>query len=223
MLYLMIKKIIPGLRENIVPAVFLQIFAASLGFCYYYWPASHIVFDFVAGLKLQYGIWYALWATAIFGGLIPYSYLYFTNRIDKKSIGLFSFYLLFWAAKGAEADLFYRLQSFIFGDGHDVLTVMKKVAVDQFIFAVFWIAPTITIVYTWMENGFCFHRLSERLTREFLFEKIPLNAITNWLVWMPAVFVIYMMPSALQVPMFNLVVCFFALLVAVVNRDVAYE
>lgn len=216
---LIFTKVQTALRENLLPAVFLQIFAVSLGLSYYYWPASLVIFDFVAGLKLKYGIGYAFFATAVFGGLIPYLYLYFSGKLGENKGRELVFYLLFWALKGVEADLFYRLQAFVFGNGTDVLTIIKKTAVDQFIFAAFWVSPTIAIVYMWKERGFSIGKLAEGLTRNFFLNQVPLIAVTNWLVWLPAVSVIYTMPLELQIPMFNLVVCFYSLLLSVLGKD----
>jgi hypothetical protein len=38
--------------------------------------------------------------------------------------------------------------------------------------------------------------------------------ISNLGVWVPTVCIIYALPSALQLPLFNLVLCFFTLLLA---------
>lgn len=43
--------------------------------------------------------------------------------------------------------------------------------------------------------------------------------ISNWLIWIPAVSVIYMMPVDLQLPLFNIVLLFFGLLVAVLSKN----
>jgi hypothetical protein len=37
-------------------------------------------------------------------------------------------------------------------------------------------------------------------------------------VWIPAVATIYSLPSALQVPLFNLVLCFWCLLISFISR-----
>jgi hypothetical protein len=41
---------------------------------------------------------------------------------------------------------------------------------------------------------------------------------SQWMVWIPAVSIIYCLPSALQIPLFNLVVCFWVLLLTFVSR-----
>ena len=48
---------------------------------------------------------------------------------------------------------------------------------------------------------------------------LPTTIITNWLVWIPSVLLIYLMPPMLQIPLFNLVLCFFVLVLAILNTD----
>ena len=43
--------------------------------------------------------------------------------------------------------------------------------------------------------------------------------LSTWLVWIPATAIIYSLPSALQVPLFSLTLCFFVLLVSVFSAD----
>jgi hypothetical protein len=42
--------------------------------------------------------------------------------------------------------------------------------------------------------------------------------IANWGIWTPAVAIIYLLPTALQLPMQNIVLCFFTLLLATITR-----
>jgi FtsH-binding integral membrane protein len=42
--------------------------------------------------------------------------------------------------------------------------------------------------------------------------------VATWGVWVPAVAVIYLLPTALQLPLQNVVLCFFTLLVIFMTR-----
>jgi hypothetical protein len=52
----------------------------------------------------------------------------------------------------------------------------------------------------------------------FLRENLPAALCATWIVWLPAVAVIYSLPPALQIPLFNIVLCFFSLLYAALTR-----
>lgn len=208
-----------ALKNTLIPGLVLQIFALIILLVYFFVPGAAIYFDFFGALKNQYGFGYSFVATALFGGLIPFIYLCLSGKLVKGAsiLAVGIFYCLFWGLKGVEVDLFYRLQSVWFGVGNDVPTLAIKVAVDQFIYSAFWAAPTITLSYLWMEAGFSVRAWWQALDKQYLTRTLPTVIVSNWLVWIPAVSIIYAMPNQLQIPLFNLVLCFWVLLLAVLN------
>lgn len=207
-----------ALKQNLIPGICLQLFAFAIALAYFKWPAATAVLNIFADLKLQYGWVYSMCSTAIFGGLIPFCYLWFTGHIRRAMVPLALFYVLFWAYKGVEVDLLYTAQAMWFGIGNDWPTLIKKAAVDQFIYGTFWAAPSMAIGYLWKECDFNFARTKSMLNRQFFFLQIPTTLVSNWLIWIPAVLIIYSMPPALQIPLFNLVLCFFVLLLTTISQ-----
>lgn len=211
--------IIAALQKNIKPGLALQAFALLILLVYFFVPASQPAFVLFGDLKAQYGYFYSFVATALFGGLIPFLYLWWNKQfVNRNLYGLLIFYVVFWGIKGMEVDLFYRLQADWFGNGSDLQTVLTKMAVDQFFYSALWAAPGITIIYLLMESGWNVSRWRAAMDREFFCVKIPTVILSNWLVWIPAVCVVYTMPAELQIPLFNLVLCFWVLLVAVLSK-----
>jgi hypothetical protein len=178
------------------------------------------VYAWFGVLKHDYGFIYAFVATAFFGGFIPFAYLWATKRIDpsRSALALLVFYVIFWGLKGIEVDFFYQLQGMWFGYENNVKTIATKVAVDQFLYSALWAAPTITIAYLWVEHGFNVRACGAAFTKSFFFVKIPTVIFSNWLVWIPAVSIVYSMPQDLQIPLFNIVLCFWVLILAVLNK-----
>lgn len=206
-------------RQNIIPGAILQLIAVSLGLAYFFLPSLKPAFNFFGGLKDHYGIWYAILATSLFGGVIPYCYLYAQGQILKNPGKQFLFYAGFWAIIGAVVDLFYRFQGYIFSTGNDWQTVIAKTFVDQFFFAPVLMVPTISLAYLWKESDFNLIKCRRRLDRGFFLTTVPTIVLSNLLVWLPAIVVIYLMPSNLQVPLYNLVQCFFVLLLAILAKN----
>lgn len=207
-----------ALKQNMIPGLFLQALALTIALCYFFLPESQPVFNYFSELKLTYGWVYAAIATALFGGLIPFVYLYVSGQIKAQPLYVGLFYMCFWAYKGVEVNYLYHYQGVLFGHEANFSTIASKTAVDQFIYSALWACPSIVVAYLWMEQGFNLKRWREGLTRELFTMKIPTVVISNWLIWIPAVSVVYLMPPELQVPLFNLVLCFFVLLLAVLNR-----
>jgi hypothetical protein len=71
----------------------------------------------------------------------------------------------------------------------------------------------------WRESNFNRLQTLTSLKVSFFNEKLPATIFSTWIVWLPAVTLIYMMPPALQLPLFNLVLCFFVLLLSALNKD----
>lgn len=212
--------IISALKNILIPGLILQFFAVVILLVYFNVPGAQVYFTFFGALKINYGFAYSFFATALFGGLIPFGYLWLSGQLrnNRSVVTVGIFYCVFWGIKGVEVDLFYRLQSSWFGQGNDLATLVTKVAVDQFIYSAFWAAPTITLSYLWMEAGFNLRACWQALDGRYLTQTLPTVIVSNWLVWIPAVSIIYAMPNQLQIPLFNLVLCFWVLLLAVLNK-----
>lgn len=211
---------ITALKKNLKPGLVLQTFAGIIVSLYFFVPAAKPVFNLFAELKQEQGWVYSAVATSIFGGLIPFLYLYISRSFkpEQPIKWLFLFYVLFWAVKGVEVDYFYQFQGYLFGNESNFQTLATKVLIDQFIYSAFWAAPMSSIVYLWIENNFKWKTTRQNMDHQFLSVTLPANIISNWIVWLPAVSFVYCMPSDLQIPLFNLVLCFWVLILAVLNR-----
>lgn len=207
-----------GVRANVIPGVVLWILGLGVVLVYYRVPEARGWFTHVIELKERYGYVYSAVATAIFGGLIPFLYLWGTGRIARGlalSSGLF--FVLYWTVRGVEVDALYRFQAWLFGDDAELRTILTKVAVDQFLYCPIWSAPLTAICYGWKDAGFSWRAFRAHLNRRFVLFEIPSVLLSIWIVWIPATAIIYSLPLGLQIPLFNLVLCFFVLLVSVLS------
>ncbi|ELR22370.1 uncharacterized protein ACA1_253670 [Acanthamoeba castellanii str. Neff] len=145
------------------------------------------------------------------------------NEENEPSTGLliarFCFYAGFLGYKGMETDAFYRMQAYIFGEGTDFWTIFIKVVVDQFVWNPIYAAPSNTLGFMWKDCDFSVKRLAAELDWDFIFYRVPSVLCSTWLVWVPAVSLIYSLPSTLQIPLFNLVLCFFILILSFVSKS----
>jgi hypothetical protein len=203
-------------KKNLIPGVMLWIFAISLVLAYYQIPQVKYFFDQVGEFKTRVGITYSVISTMIFGAIIPFLYLKFTRGADRS---LLIFFLIYWGYKGAEVDLLYRAQAYVFGSNADFWVTIKKVFIDQFIFTPFWSSPSAYFIYKWKELNFSFKKLRPYFSKTFFIKLLPNILISTWIVWVPAVTVIYSFPTALQIPLFNLVLCFWSLVLELLLRE----
>lgn len=209
-----------GLRANVVPALVLQSFALCLVLGYFHVPAFGRVLGELGDLKVEWGYLFSSISTALFGGLFPFLVLFSTGRVAKaRAMGELLFYLCFWFWKGAEVDALYRAQSWLFGSSPSAQVVAAKTALDQFVYNPLWAAPTQTLCFLWKDAGFSVPAMRERLRRQGMPLRVGTVLLSTWIVWIPTVAIVYSLPGPLQVPLFNLVLCFWCLLLSFLSRE----
>jgi hypothetical protein len=209
-----------GMKRNLLPGLVLQTCALFVVLAYAFLPSFHSVLDSVGTLKARYGYVFSAISTAIFGGVIPYLVLTATKQVPKgRALGEFAFYVCFWLWKGAEVDALYRLQGLMFGGAATIATIASKTCVDQFIYNTLWAAPTQVVFFLWKDAGFSRSGLIQGFKDEPFGRRVVVILFSGWIVWIPAVMIIYSLPSALQVPLFNLVLCFWCLLLSFISRS----
>ncbi len=204
-------------RANLLPAIVLQLAALALVLGYYLVPAIHAALDRLTALHERAGVGFAIVSTAIFGGILPFLYFRFSadGRASRYGWAQGGALTLFWAYKGLEVDLWYRLQAFMVGSGHTPGIIVRKVFLDQFVYCPIWAVPLTTLVYAWVESHFAGRTVAADVRAGGWYRRrvLPL-LIGNIGVWVPAVAIIYLLPTPLQLPLQNIVLCFYTLVVA---------
>jgi len=187
---------------------------------YYHVPPVTRVLDAVADIKLRGGIWFAIISTAIVGGTIPILVQQAMPATRTRRVwGKIPYLTLFWAYKGAEVDLLYRAQAWAFGDDTAPTTVLLKVAFDQLLYAPIWALPSTVFCIALPDAGYSVPRLYRQIGDHWYARWIVPVLLVNWCVWGPAVVVIYCLPLSLQLPIQNVVLCLWGILLLVMVRQ----
>ncbi|MDE3084127.1 MAG: hypothetical protein KGJ37_02765 [Verrucomicrobiota bacterium] len=203
-------------RAHLAPGLALQACALALVLAYYFHAPTHAAFDALAAFRVRTGWSYGIVATGFFGGLLPFIYL----KLHPASRGRYvwsqgALLMAFWAYKGFEVDLWYRLLNAVIGPSHDVATIAIKTCLDQFVYCPLFAVPVTTLVYAWCEARFDTAAVwADARTRGWYGRRVLPMLIGNLGVWVPTVCIIYALPLPLQLPLFNLVLCFFTLMLA---------
>lgn len=218
-------------KENALPGIILWIFASAIIAGYYHVPAITRILGRLGNLKAASGYLYSGVATAVFGGIIPFLWKlatqYRRNSPDKEGHNPWNvspwkagvFLAFFWCWKGIEIDFFYRMQSVFFGTGSAPGTLIPKVLVDQFVYNPLWAGWTQILAYWLLDQAFRKSALTDPVLWNSIGSRLVTILVSTWGVWIPMVTIIYSMPSNLQVPLFNIALCFWGLMLASLTRE----
>ncbi|GAB5560215.1 MAG: hypothetical protein SynsKO_18620 [Synoicihabitans sp.] len=209
-----------GARANLVPGLVLQVFALALVLGYYFAPGIAESLEHLARFRERVGISYSIVSTALFGGLIPWLYIKANpatrNRYSlAQGLGL----IAFWGYKGVEMHALYGGMAALFGHDNSFTTVATKVVVDQLVYCPLLAVPGMWLAYKWVEGHFAIAPIARSIrTKGFVMREIVPVLVANFGVWAPTVTIIYTLPTVLQLPLENLVLCFFTLMLAHMSR-----
>ena len=209
-----------GARANLGPGLVLQATALTIVLAYYRHEPTRAVLEQLRGWRTQAGFVFSILSTAIFGGVLPFLYLRL-NPATRPAHGWHegAALTLFWGYKGLEIDILYRVLAHFVGSGHDPATIATKAFLDQLVYCPLFAVPLTVLFYRWCSSGFDLGGLRDDFLEDRWYARTVLpTMITNIGVWLPAVAIIYALPTPLQLPLQNLVLCFFTLLLAHLNR-----
>lgn len=205
-----------SLRALLVPGLLLQAVALSLVLAYYFLPASASLFATLARWQSAGGFAFSAASTVLCGSLLPFLFLRLhPDTRDAHPWPHLVFFVCYWAWKGAEVDLWYRTLAWLHGDGHGVTTIVRKVLSDQFGYNPLYATPVSSLCFAWKDAGFRWAPVAADLRAgRWYFRRVLPVLLTMWFIWIPVVTCVYALPSPLQMPLFNIVLCFWSMLFA---------
>jgi len=203
-------------RANVVPGLVLQAFALAVVLGYYFHGPTRLWFTWLADFRAATGLLFGVVSTGLFGGLLPLLFLKATPATRSSVTWPQGLALTaFWSCKGIEIALWYAFMAWSIGEAADVRTIAAKSILDQFIYCPVWAIPTTAMVYLWCQQGFKTQAVADdlRAPRWYARRVLPMLC-ANLGVWLPLVCIIYALPTPLQLPLQNIVLCFFTLMLA---------
>jgi len=209
-----------GAKSNLLPGAVLWVVGLALVISYYQVEAVAEVLDQVGELKVAWSPWFAIVSTALFGSLIPWLVqAAFKKDGDKQPWGEVPLLMIFWGFHGWQVDWLYRIQSSLFGDGTDAMTILKKTLVDEFVWVPFFAVWQTVLGYLFIEKNCSMAACRIALNEKPLLARVIPLMITNWVVWIPAVSLIYLFPQPLQLPLMNLILALWCLILIFFTKN----
>ena len=178
---------------------------------WFYLPSTQDAFRAVGDLKRAYGLWFSAISTAIMGGLLPWLVLAFRGEVPTgRHTSQCLFFMAFFAYKGIEVDVLYRAQDAFFGPSDTTWVWLAKIFIDQFVYNPVWAAASGIVAFRWSQTDLSWTALRQSCRAVFPIAWLA-TLVATWVVWVPAVAIIYKLPTDLQHPLFCVILFFFVL------------
>ncbi|BAM03186.1 hypothetical protein [Phycisphaera mikurensis] len=209
--------LVAAARANLGPGLALTAFAIAVLLGYELWPPMRAALQRLAGWRaeqpLPVALGFAALTTTLAGAVLPAAVQRLRPSAPSESPGAFLYLLLFWAVVGLQVDLLYRGLDGLLGDGRGPAIVAGKVFLDMFVYCPLWAMPETVAVYGFKDAGFSWSRFRRRHAGRGWYRREVFPLLCScWAVWIPAVCVIYLLPLPLQLPMQNIVLAFWCLM-----------
>jgi len=210
--------------KNRYAALILWVFGVLVVAGYFTIPWVQGHFQSVGRMKAELGWIFSAISTGIFGGIAPVIFEKLVTRPKRSvtfwasiSYGLTNF--LFWAGKGVEIDLWYQFQAVLWGSEPGVGVIAGKTFLDQFVYVpIFGIVNAIWF-YRWRDAGYQLGDRPFTPSWQWYQKNVIAILVSNWFVWVPSVVMIYCLPSNLQLPIQNLILCLWVMMLALMAKD----
>ena len=193
-----------ALRRFWRPFALIQASAALLAIAYRTSEPFRAASAVGAGWKSSGGLPFAAATGALAGGVLPELAKLLAD--GKRNAwrgrgGEILFNIAFFAFNGVVIDLLYSGEAGLFGGDAHLLTVVEKVAFDQFVFNPVW-GVLIVLLFLWRQRRFSLAATLPVLQRGFYRARVVPLLVPSWLFWIPMVSIIYALPVPLQFLMF---------------------
>jgi hypothetical protein len=208
--------------ENLPSILALQAAMGGIVAIYYLWPPG-------AGLLSRYAAWQVSGgalgngvAAALAGGVLSeVSLVYFQckGHWAWSNVENLLFKLGLFFVAGAIVFEFYRFQAYWWGQGDSLSILVPKVITDQFGYTVFFACPYYALLTRWHNLRYSLTRLWNELDRHFITERMLPVLVMNWMFWIPAITLVYAMPTILQPPLYIFATAIWGLLVPAVTKQ----
>jgi hypothetical protein len=153
--------------------------------------------------------------SAFAGAVLPFL-LQSMQRGEHRRIAVASLpaLVILWGIRGCIIDAFYRLQAMLWGNGTDPGTLILKIVCDLGIANPLVFTPILVLTFSWVDTNGQIAQIRDNFRGGLLTwwrrETQPLLPVA-WLIWTPALAVVYSLPLGLQFPVDTLIQCFWSL------------
>jgi hypothetical protein len=200
-------------RANLIPGLVLQAAACALLAGYCWSPGTRAALETVARWQMRHGAGFASAGYFLFCGVVPYLFCLAVPALRPRQPGRAALFVVgFWAPMALVLPQFYAFQSWLYGDGTDAWTLVRKVVTDQCGYTAFFASPAAALAHLWKARDYRWSEVAPLFGKGWYRRLVVPNLVANWALWYPSMFVVYSLPLALQSHVAGLIGCFWSLM-----------
>ena len=201
-----------SVRANARPMFVLWAFAGLLVATYYAVPGGAALFSPLMDWQTKGGWLAAFLNRVLFLALLPGVFLVTVKAIrpPRPYLTILA-YALWGGAWGVFDDVFFTRLADWFGDGTDLLTLVRKTLVGQLVGTILVGLVPGTLFFRWVAADFSAARVRAEGLHRFFRESCLSLLIANWIVWIPVNVCTFAFPLPLQIQLVGLAGCFWML------------
>ena len=221
---------IVALKSQFAAGVFLWFVALTVWVLYFHAPLFSLFLDDLGKTKENWGFKFDMLTVGLSAGILPSSIMSLQRLVTdpgetrlRRELLLITSHTIMFSIYGVWIDLFYSLQTILFGTGADLQTISLKVAVDQGILCPFIDVPMVQMLLLFIDFSLNCEQFAAEVKRRGMWTAHGILSdwwlpaiLTTWLVWIPSLFIVYSLPGALQFIMFSIVMTFWTMIQLVV-------
>jgi hypothetical protein len=208
-----------ALKENWIAGIIIWACGATIVTLYYHGNSLKNIAENILVLRGEMGLLFPILTMMIFGAVLPSLTQMLISPSDRMAaLKRLPLLMPFWAYRGMEVEFFYRFQAWFWGNDSGFVTVACKVFTDMFVYT-----PVITIemlYLRWVSRRVGELSQSEIIAPNGWYRKfiVPM-LVADWALWIPAVTLVYMMPLPLQLPLANLILWLWSMMLFFMTRQ----
>jgi hypothetical protein len=190
-----------AIRSNWKPILLIQVCFLVFVVLFYQFPSLQALPKQADDLKSKWGLVYTLGSMWIVSIAIPEIAKLVTGQKENRLKPIDWIYLMvLYGIIGIGLSLFYDATAKIVGTEVNFVNVVKKIALDQFVFSVFFSMPFNAISFLFREKGFSIAKTREAIYQGALIKKYFEMLMTCWMYFGPMTVAIYSLPVELNYP-----------------------
>jgi hypothetical protein len=209
-----------AIKKNLRPGIVLWVLLLVFWFLYKTNEDFNGLLQQLAELKKETGYVFSFVAYLLFAAVLPefLKVIFFQQgKLQRSNISYLLYAGLVFGTFGIISDLIFSLQAKLFGESTDAQTLIIKTTVDQLIFSPFQ-CTSVLMLFMWKEDGFTSNFINKVSKPGFFKERLLPMYVAMWMVWIPGVSLVYLMPSILQLPVSSFILCFWSLIITFMSQ-----